>query len=157
MQKSQEDTDVLNAKGFRGAWTTTVATVVQEWMVKTMTDYIKREDAKDAVINIVGWESIARYVDEMSKHFSTKDNEYYDALMDAEDAIDDLPSADVAPVRHGRWIETSYDEYTCSVCGKNVSDEIFYAIGPEDRESASMGVANYCPNCGAKMDGDADD
>ena len=96
-----------------------------------MGDYIKREDALKAVDDIV---------------------------CDADDAertcdrIIDIPSADVAPVRHGRWIETSYDEYTCSVCGKNVSDEIFYAIGPEDRESASMCVANYCPNCGAKMD-----
>lgn len=81
-----------------------------------------------------------------------------DALLDAisvhleriEQEFDDAPT--IGPVRHGRWIETSYDEYTCSVCGKNVGDEIFYAIGPEDRESASMGVANYCPNCGAKMD-----
>lgn len=63
-----------------------------------MSDYIKREDAKDAVINIVGWEKIAKYVDEMSKHLSTKDIDYYDALMDAEDAIDDLPSADVVEV-----------------------------------------------------------
>lgn len=36
MQKSREDTDVLNAKGFRGTWKTTVATAVQEWMVKKM-------------------------------------------------------------------------------------------------------------------------
>lgn len=99
-----------------------------------MTDYIKREDAKDAVINIVGWESIARYVDEMSKHFCTKDNEYYDALMDAEDAIDDLPPADVAPVRHGRWEECG-KTWWCSECG------------------FETGLRwDYCPDCGAKMD-----
>lgn len=111
-----------------------------------MSDYIKREDAKDAVINVVGWESIARYVDEMSKHFCTKDNDYYDALMDAEDAIDDLPSADVAPVRHGRWsLDTAHTEeiyahpVKCSVCGRTE------VLGYET-------LTPYCPNCGAKMD-----
>ena len=104
-----------------------------------MTDYIKREDAKDAVINVVGRESIANYVDEMSKHFCTKDNEYYDALMDAEDAIDDLPPADVAPVRHGRW-KKEYGHYKCLLC--NGLDDF---------------ADNYCPNCGARMDGDSDE
>ena len=103
-----------------------------------MGDYIKREDAKDAVINVVGWEKIAKYVDEMSKHPSTKDNEYYDALMDAEDAIDDLPSADVAPVRHGRWVVIDAEEprrYGCSECKR-----------------LSWNLENYCANCGARMD-----
>ena len=31
MQKSREDTDVLNAKGFRGTWKTTARTAAQEW------------------------------------------------------------------------------------------------------------------------------
>ena len=103
-----------------------------------MSDYIKREDAKDAVINVVGRESIARYLDEMSKHFSTKDNDYYDALMDAEDAIDDLPSADVAPVRHGSWVVIDAEEprrYGCSECKR-----------------LSWHMENYCPCCGSKMD-----
>ena len=106
-----------------------------------MSDYIKREDAKDAVINVVGRESIARYLDEMSKHFSTKDNDYYDALMDAEDAIDDLPSADVAPVRHGHWVVIDAEEprrYGCSECKR-----------------LSWHMENYCPCCGSKMDEEA--
>ena len=121
-----------------------------------MTDYIKREDAKDAVINIVGWEKIAKYVDELSKHPSTKDIDYYDALIDAEDVIDDLPSADVAPVRHGRWIGTEYDGYAngfpvydvyeCSECGMEYDST-------DDGEITH----NYCPNCGAKMDEEKDD
>ena len=51
--------------------------------------------------------------------------------------IKQIPAADVAPVVHGRKIE---DEgigffYLCSLCG----------------ECLPYG-ANYCPNCGAKMD-----
>lgn len=111
-----------------------------------MSDYIKREDAKDAVINIVGWEKIAKYVDEMSKHFSTKDNEYYDALMDAEDAIDDLPPADVAPIRRGHWIYDCCD-IVCSECGTAFSDEVCYMM----RDDVSYHEPKHCLWCGAEM------
>ena len=51
----------------------------------------------------------------------------------------DIPSADVAPVRHGRWKEhQGYCE--CDQC-----------------ECLVTSCFKYCPNCGAKMDGDADD
>ena len=59
------------------------------------------------------------------------------------------PAADVAPVRHGRWIlEREPDGkpycFHCSVC-----DDDFHYIG--------ITVAyDYCPNCGAKMDGGED-
>lgn len=50
-----------------------------------------------------------------------------------------IPVADVAPVRHGRWIMHD-DEFgltcECSAC-----------------HIETMGDGNYCPNCGAKMDG----
>ena len=54
------------------------------------------------------------------------------------------PSANVAPVVHGRWI---YDKKAqcpyCSVC-----KEYFYG--------ATNSPMSYCSNCGAKMDGGAD-
>ena len=88
-----------------------------------MTDYIKREDALKAVDDIV---------------------------CDADDAertcdrIIDLPSADVAPVRHGWWKHErlpstsggSYAVVRCSVC----------------EHQYPMTETNYCPSCGAKMD-----
>ena len=53
------------------------------------------------------------------------------------------PTADVAPVVHGRWIEkekyTFGIMYDCSLC--------------EDRILDNGHPWNYCPNCGAKMDG----
>lgn len=55
--------------------------------------------------------------------------------------------ADVAPVRHGRWIVKGYacgeTEYQCSECKET-----------EWRTSASR--LKYCPFCGVKMDGDTD-
>ena len=55
------------------------------------------------------------------------------------------PSADVAPVRHGRWVTHSDrpDSLICSVC------KCGFDMWKHDPH-------NYCPNCGAKMDGGAD-
>ena len=53
----------------------------------------------------------------------------------------DLPAADVEPVRHGRWERSilAYDFKRCSECS-----------------SVWSRTSNYCPNCGAKMDGGTD-
>lgn len=62
-----------------------------------------------------------------------------------------IPAADVAPVRHGRW-EKSEDNYyslnlvKCSVCHEEWCFEI-------DDDVKDLNY-NYCPNCGARMDGD---
>ena len=56
------------------------------------------------------------------------------------------PSADVAPMVHGRW-ETSSDRpdsLICSVC------KCGFDMWKHDPH-------NYCPNCGSKMDGGNDD
>lgn len=59
--------------------------------------------------------------------------------------IDDAPTADVAPVRHARWLEGTDDTVVCPACGKRWN--IF------DNDTQDF---NYCPNCGCKMDGEND-
>lgn len=90
-----------------------------------MAQYIKRDDAKNAVHR--HWLDSSRTLD----------------------AIMDIPAADVAPVVHGRWIGETYETISakgrkiknvknhCSACGK----------------STGRNKTDYCPNCGAKMDG----
>lgn len=58
--------------------------------------------------------------------------------------IEMQPAADVAPVRHGRWIYGEDIDIQCSVCGADALTEGDY------RQTRS----NYCPNCGARMDGE---
>lgn len=60
--------------------------------------------------------------------------------------LHDMPAADVAPVVHGRWV-THYrsgtpvaEGYVSTCC-----------------DMWSKRKSNYCPNCGAKMDGGTDD
>ena len=57
----------------------------------------------------------------------------------------DMKTADVSPVRHGRWIldEKRYVIY-CSECGE-VSG---YSLNLRDVREEN----HYCPNCGCKMD-----
>ena len=64
---------------------------------------------------------------------------------DAADCIRYMDAADVAPVRHGRWVldEKRYVVY-CSECSEPVS---YYPNIRDVREEN-----HYCPNCGCKMD-----
>ena len=77
------------------------------------------------------------------------DGDYYNGKDDMQDQIRDMvsrfPAADVAPVRHGRWVldEKRYVVY-CSECSEPVS---YYPNIRDVREEN-----HYCPNCGAKMD-----
>ena len=60
--------------------------------------------------------------------------------------IERQPSADVVEVRHGEW---GFDGlgWTCSECGE-------YALA----NKAKLQVhSDYCPHCGAKMDGERRD
>ena len=61
------------------------------------------------------------------------------ALSYVGDLIIEAPTVDAVEVVHGRWKQARYTEaplYICSNCDK-----------PEYK------THNYCPNCGAKMDG----
>lgn len=59
-------------------------------------------------------------------------------------AIKAFPSADVQPVRHGRWVIRYGDGHTEKAL-----------TGGECSECGFVNTATkYCPNCGARMDGD---
>ena len=51
--------------------------------------------------------------------------------------IEDFTTADVEEVKHGEWVQDFDEDYYCSRCGRYPKKD----------------VCDYCPNCGAKMDG----
>ena len=59
-----------------------------------------------------------------------------------------MPADDVVPVVHGRWEQDSDGDWYCTNC-----DEVV-AICESGRERTYR--KPYCPNCGAKMDGGAE-
>lgn len=84
-----------------------------------MSDYIERDELFDNIRNDVAPFNVAM----VFRH------------------IHNMPTADVAPVRHGQW--TPADQigdccYTCSECGF-------------ERDAYLLDVGNYCPACGARM------
>lgn len=80
-----------------------------------MSRYIVADDLK---MELIGWET--EPTDE-----------------DIERVIDNMPTADVAPVVHGHYITDEFGDSSCSVCG-----EKYLNI-----------TQNYCPQCGALLDG----
>ena len=74
-------------------------------------------------------------------------------MADLVDIFSEIPAADVAPVVHGRWISweeagnfvPSPDRHECSVC----HDAAQVLVNGFEL------LSDYCPNCGAKMDGES--
>ena len=103
-----------------------------------MAEYIKREYAVDAVLDV---------------YYDTPDIDLSGEKFEA--AIFKIPPADVAPVRHGRWIGCNgeivdWDENNpgcpryscfCSICKSWLTASDEFPV-----------IAYFCPNCGAKMD-----
>lgn len=124
-----------------------------------MAEYIKRE----AVINRIKEYTADVYGVDLDDSLqfaghSVREN-FCEGLYEATELVDAIPSADVAPVVHGRWEEADWVELDgggnefirtpnaalrCSVCCNCFKKELLW------KEA-------YCPNCGAKMDGGTTD
>jgi len=76
--------------------------------------------------------------DALKKHYAWWEDDKQ-KLFDS--IVDQQPTVDAVPVRHGKWIDRNgaivapfWERYECSECG------------------ARSDNSNYCPNCGARMD-----
>lgn len=97
-----------------------------------MAEYIEREYAVDAVVDV---------------YYNTPDVNL--SCEKFETAIFKIPAADVAPVRHGRWVidDNNTRECHCSECDWPA---------PRDAYGYHREQTGYCHVCGAKMDGGAE-
>ena len=59
------------------------------------------------------------------------------------------PIVDAVEVVHGKWVSSGCGFDCCSECRKVYADGYLTAMGIKPRTQFK-----YCPNCGAKMDGD---
>ena len=95
-----------------------------------MAEYIERE----AVIAVI----YGQHVGGKEACENARPNTYGADLREIVADIEDIPAADVATVRHGRWESHQMGRWIyakCSECG-TVHDV----------------KSNFCPHCGAKMD-----
>lgn len=99
-------------------------------------------------------------MDKYIEYFSCRDD-FYNAILDILsgdsnndranqiiDLFDDLPTADVQPMKRGRWITWDDSGFIkCSCCNSE------YYIADLQTVGDSEGFVNFCPNCGVRMDG----
>ena len=123
--------------------------VEKEKKVLTMAEYIEREAIS---------EEIRKYYYKNPPNFSY--GEGFDRGLDrAQRAILNAPAADVATVRHGRWIFGKDLPYSWGQIPKNkyhlyCSECLEQAFNRSEDNDPDFDVdTSYCPNCGAKMDG----
>jgi hypothetical protein len=74
-------------------------------------------------------------------------NNLRDKTIDAND-IARFPTVDAEPVKHGRWVDFTPEEYLCPLMVCSVCETV----------QAPHAEWQFCPYCGAKMDeGEVDD
>lgn len=110
---------------------------------------------------------MARYIDadKAKKEFGENFGSVTHAVI-ANRIIDEIPTEDVEIVRHAEWIEDGYDDFpcVCSYCGEEAPHESFFDpvfeydyeenLQPRGyEENIEYIKTQYCPHCGAKMDG----
>ena len=100
------------------------------------------------LINANGYKaSLTKWKDDAWKH-----NERHDAMLIADCLceLEAMPTVDAVEVVHGRWKAHKPDcrGYTASFICSCCEDTIYTDYCMKECEY------NYCPNCGAKMDGD---
>ena len=129
--------------------TTTAPTAAQEWTeMLTMSEYIDKSALYEKIAQL---EELAR-----DRYLETPSNSpcysrYMTQLNERttfKHIVSDFPAADVAPVVHGRWIGRPLcgnDNCRCSECGS------WHNIHANLRGEITQ---KYCPNCGARMDGE---
>ena len=106
-----------------------------------------RENAVKGLLEVADWH--------YGKYEQTHEEDYLndgDFLTAVANLLKAQEPVDAVPVVHGQWIEIedSYGDchYQCTECGEEWNLD---AGTPEENNM------NYCPNCGAKMDGERRD
>lgn len=65
-----------------------------------------------------------------------------------ESIIARQPDVDAVPVRHGQWLYCKLGAWKCSECNNYAP---FWCM------ASTQNLTDYCPNCGARMNGGVDD
>lgn len=114
-----------------------VHTVAQEWTVIQMNEYVSKEAM------------LKNLTTELEQHLNEGDPRTHLVIQRFIKYVEDFPTVDVSPVRCGRWIGVY--EY-CEAHNLRPSGLAVYHWCSEC-DKAEKKTSDFCPNCGARMDG----
>jgi len=117
----------------------------------SVNDLISRAAAIDAIVSVTAFPD-ADYIKNLCQNPANSED-WLGGVCDAINAVEDVNAVDAVPVRHGRWI--NYPEclrYESAYCEEDiVCSECHSVWNIIDNDADRF---DYCPACGAKMDGD---
>ena len=93
----------------------------------------------------MGYIELETAIEILRKSHKSHAENYRDEVLLARDIrlLKEIPTADVVEVRHGKWqVYLDGNLLMCSSCKTTFFDE------------SGNGGTNYCPDCGAKMEGE---
>lgn len=103
---------------------------------------------------------MAEYIDKHEAYLLLKDLEaayiyppVKEAYATAARRIDEIKATDVQPVKHGEWDFQGYQLFKCTNCKEIFTQNQFEAMQNHINQE-EFTFPNFCPNCGARMDGD---
>ena len=110
-----------------------------------MAEYIKREALANLVLGKLKFMGDARIMNESDEKVLSEIDGYEKAIYAVHELLLDKDLIeDIQPVKRGHWIEVTPKHPQCSCCEVTC----LIAVYPISAH------ANFCPNCGAKMDED---
>lgn len=85
-------------------------------------------------MRLIDWDEVLEWL-----HRQKETMEQWSMRIAIENYVDEMPTIEAEPIRHGHWIKEPDYDYQCSECGAYV--------GGGDIPK----VFRYCPNCGSRM------
>lgn len=104
-----------------------------------MSDYINRDE-------------LIKHIKDLPTWWGDDSVGYAFYLTRAITSIENAPAVDVQEIKHGEWTKDDSGGCYCSACGWYADYDYDYVTYVTNNGLGS-GDFNYCPHCGAKMDG----
>lgn len=118
-----------------------------------MFDCIYRDEVKQKIKERMKYLDDARIMNKGDTEILNQIKGFEKALNQIYCDIDDIRTA-VQPVKHGKWESSQRTIETGTVYCSNCAIE--YYISDLRTVGDCNGIVHYCPNCGARMDGDTE-
>jgi hypothetical protein len=107
-------------------------------------------------MRLIDADALCTYIEHEFDGVCVYDVSESEAISDFCRMVDYAPTVDAVPVKHGRWVADSDGLPVCSVCDEVAMQRLHCDTSHRPwMYDVRLVKTPYCPNCGAKMDGDA--